>query len=136
MADSAVGIRWNGAGLEFEGGAPGRPEARVDGNGRTAPSPVQTLLLSLAACTGSDILEIATKMRVRITSLDVTIEGDRNADFPRRFHTIRVRFRAGGVAEADRAKIRRAVQLSQETYCSVLHTLRPDLAFSSEIEFA
>jgi putative redox protein len=136
MADSTVGIRWKGVGLEFEGGAPGRPQTLLDGNGRSAPSPVQTLLLSLAACSGSDIIDIAGKMRVAIESLDVTVEGDRNADNPRRFHTIRMLYRAGGVADADREKVRRAVRLSQDRYCSVLHTLRTDVAFSCDVEFA
>jgi putative redox protein len=136
MADSTVTLRWTGVGTEFVGGAPDRPAALLDGNGRVAASPVQTLLLALAACTGSDVVEITEKMRVSLASLVVHVEGDRNQDFPRRFNRIRMVFRAGGVAESDQEKVLRAVRLSEEKYCSVLHTLRTDLAFSSEVEFA
>lgn len=135
MADRTVALQWTGRGLEFTGGAPTGPQLALDGNSRTAPSPVQTLLLALAACTGSDIVDIVEKMRVSISSLDVTVEGDRNADPPRRFHRIHVIYRAGGVAEADYDKVRRALSLSEEKYCSVLHTLRTDLSYSSALEF-
>jgi putative redox protein len=135
MGDSTVALHWTGQGMEFTGGAAGGPQLALDGNGRSAPSPVQTLLLALAACTGSDIVDIAGKMRVVMTSLDVSVEGDRNADYPRRFNRIRVVYRAGGVAEPDREKVQRALALSEEKYCSVLHTLRTDLAYSSALEF-
>jgi putative redox protein len=136
MADSTVSLRWTGEGMQFMGGAPDRPELLLDGDGRAAPSPVQTLLLALAACTGSDIIDITGKMRVALASLVVTVDGDRNTDYPRRFNRMRVVYRAGGVADADRDKVQRALDLSQEKYCSVLHTLRTDLDYSSELEFA
>lgn len=135
MADSTVALHWTGQGMQFTGGAEGGPQAALDGNGRTAPSPVQTLLLALAACTGSDIVDIAGKMRVPMSSLDVVVEGDRNSDYPRRFNRIHVTYRAGGVAQTDREKVVRALALSEEKYCSVLHTLRTDLAYSSALEF-
>lgn len=135
MADSTVALHWTGRGMEFTGGAPTGPQLALDGDGRNAPSPVQALLLALAACTGSDIVDIVGKMRVPMASLDVTVEGDRNADYPRRFHRIHVVYRAGGVTEADHDKVRRALSLSEEKYCSVLHTLRTDLSYSSAVEF-
>ncbi len=136
MVDSSVMLRWTGEGMEFVGGAPERPTTRIDGNGRSAPSPVQSLLLALAACMGSDVIDITGKMRVPLGSLDMHVEGDRNAEVPRYFKRIKLIFRVGGVAESDQEKVRRAVQLSEDRYCSVLHTLRADLAFSSEADFA
>ena len=47
MPDVRLDARWTGTGLEFEGGPTGGVRVRVDGNGRTGISPVQTLLLSL-----------------------------------------------------------------------------------------
>jgi putative redox protein len=136
MADATVAIRWTGEGLVFTGGAPDRPATTLDGDSRLAPSPVQTLLLALAACTASDLVDLTGKMRVPLGSLDVHVEGDRNADYPRRFNRIRLVFRVTGVAEADHDKVRRALRLSEEKYCSVLHTLRTDLDHSSALEFA
>lgn len=135
---TTVTAAWTGDGLEFTGGGAGaeKPHALLDGNGRAAPSPVQALLLALVSCTGSDVVEIAKKMRVPLTSLEVTVEGDRNEDHPRRFNRIRVVYRVTGVAEADRDKIRRALELSNDRYCSVRHSLRTDLDYSAIIEFA
>jgi uncharacterized OsmC-like protein len=41
-------------------------------------------------------------------------------------------FTAAGLGEADAPKLERALELSRTTYCSVLHSLRPD----AEVTFA
>jgi putative redox protein len=133
MADSQVTISWTGEGLRFEAAHPSHTTFRIDGDGKTAHSPVQALLLSLAGCTAADVIDILTKMRVAIASLDVVAEGNRNAEPPRYFKTIHVRYQARGVPQADRDKLERAVELSHEKYCSVLHSLRKDIVFSREI---
>ncbi|MGQ0816090.1 MAG: OsmC family protein [Gemmatimonadota bacterium] len=133
MADSQVSLEWTGEGLRFQAAHPAHNLFRADGDGVTAHSPVQLLLLSLASCTAADVIDIARKMRVAITSLEVQIEGDRNAEPPRFFKAVRLRYIARGVATSDKPKIERAIQLSHETYCSVLHSLRKDIEFSSEL---
>jgi putative redox protein len=133
MADSAVTIGWTGEGLRFEAAHPSDHAYRIDGDGVAAHSPVQALLLSLAGCTGADVIEIVKKMRVPIAGLDVQVEGDRNAEPPRYFKAIRIRYVTRGVAAQDRPKIERAIALSREQYCSVLHSLRHDIELSSEL---
>lgn len=135
MADATVLISWTGSGTEFKGGAAGKAQVVLDGSGRAGPSPVQALLLALVACTSADVVEITKKMRVPLASLDVTVDGDRNADHPRRFNRIRVAYRVGGVAGEDQDKVRRALELSEERYCSVRHSLRTDIDYSAELEF-
>lgn len=133
MADTAVTIGWTGEGLRFEAAHPSDNSYRIDGDGVSAHSPVQALLLSLAGCTGADVIEIVKKMRIPITGLDVEVEGDRNAEPPRYFKAIRIRYVTLGVAAQDRPKVERAIALSNEQYCSVLHSLRKDIEFSSEL---
>jgi len=94
---------------------------------------METLLLSLAACLGSDVVTIVGKMRVRLTGLDVSVEGERAENDPRRYTRIHLHCVADGVPEADAPKLDRALELSLQKYCSVFHTLRPDLAFTSGI---
>lgn len=134
MADTQVAVSWTGEGLQFEAAHPSHPFL-ADGNSVTAHSPVQLLLLALASCTAADIIDIAGKMRVEIAGLDVQVEGDRNAEPPRYFTRVRMRYTTRGVAEADRSKIERAVELSHDKYCSVLHSLRKDMEMSSETVF-
>ncbi len=134
VADTAVALTWTGAGLAFEGGAPGGPVVTVDGGGaRLGPSPMQTLLLGVAGCTAADTVEILTKMRVPLEGLAVRLEGDRAAEPPRRFTALRFVYEARGLPAADEEKLRRAVALSHETYCSALHSLRADIGITIEV---
>jgi uncharacterized OsmC-like protein len=72
--------------------------------------------------------------RVPLRGMVVRAEGERRADPPRRFLSVHLVYRAEGVAAADRPKLERAVDLSRQTYCSVLHTLDPGLALTIGIE--
>lgn len=132
MPDVRVDIRWAGTGLEFDGGAGGAVRVRVDGNGRAGPSPMQMMLLSLAGCTAADVVDILTKMRVPLEGLELVVEGDRAPSPPRRYERIRLEYRAS-VPEDAEDKLRRAVSLSHEKYCSVIHTLRPDVVIETDI---
>ncbi len=133
MADVAVRLSWTGEGLRFRGGREGGPPMAVDGRGEAGPSPMQTLLLAVAACSAADVVEILGKMRLPLAGLEVAIEGDRVPDPPRRFAAIRVKYLAHGLAAEAEGQLRHAVALSQEKYCSVLHTLRPDVVVESDV---
>ena len=54
---------------------------------------------------------------------------------PRRYTALRLRFRVRGEALAE-AKVRRAIDLSLEKYCSVMHSLAPDIRVSYELDLA
>jgi putative redox protein len=133
MADIAVTLKWSGDGLKFEADHPSGNTLLLDGDSRNSHSPVQALALALAGCTGADVVDIAQKMRVSFSGLRVEVEGDRNAEPPRYFKAIRMVFYVAGLNPADRDKIQRAIDLSNEKYCTVFHTLRKDLKFSTEL---
>lgn len=134
MADLTVALTWTGEAMQFRGGRVGGPEVLIDSDGVTGPSPTVTLVLALAGCMAVDVLDIALKMRVPITGLSVVVEGDRRADPPRRFTALRQKFIISGAPAADAAKLQRAVDLSREKYCSVLHSLREDIEMSFDVE--
>lgn len=133
-ADVAVELSWTGQGLEFDGAGPagGVPPIRLDGDGVAGPSPMQTLLLALGGCAGADMVEILGGMRVPVKSVGVRLEGERVADPPRRYRRIRMVFSVGAPA-GSRPKVERAAALSTEKYCSVLHTMRPDIEVGTEV---
>jgi putative redox protein len=116
-------------GLRFAGGEPGREPVTIDGDNVAAPGPMATLLLAAAACTGSDVVSILTKMRVAFTRLSIEVAGVRREQEPRRYVSIHLDYRVGGDG-LDPAKIRRAIDLSLEKYCSVIHSLAPDIAIT------
>ncbi|HEX2168623.1 MAG TPA: OsmC family protein [Longimicrobiales bacterium] len=134
MADPNVRLEWTGQGLQFSGVSPDGPRIPIDGDGASGPSPVQMLALALGGCMAVDVLDITRKSRVSITGLSVDIEYHRREDPPRRITAVRHVFRTTGVTPADEARVRRAIDLSREKYCSVLHSLREDIEMSFELE--
>ena len=116
-------------GLAFEGGEPGGPTTRIDGDNTTAPGPMLTLLLAAASCTGADVAAMLRKMRVGLRELRIEAQGDRRELEPRRYTAIRLEYYVAGDG-LDEAKARRAIDLSLEKYCSVIHSLAPDITLS------
>ncbi len=133
---AAVTMRWVQQ-LQFEGrgnGADG-PTILVDGDTKVATSPVELLLLAAATCTASDIVIILEKQRVKLESLDIAVEGTRREEQPRRFTAIVFHVTARGEG-ADELKVRRAVGLSIEKYCSVVASLAPDIPVTYDVAIA
>lgn len=123
-----VTLAWRD-GLAFEGGEPGGPTTRIDGDNATAPGPMLTLLLAAASCTGADVAAMLRKMRVELRELRIDAQGDRRELEPRRYTAIRLDYYVAGDG-LDEAKARRAIDLSLEKYCSVIHSLAPDITLS------
>jgi putative redox protein len=113
-------------GLRFTGSEPGGPAVTVDGDNVMGPGPMLTLLLAAAACTGSDVVLILEKMRVNLRGLRIEVAGTRREEEPRRYVAIHLDYHLGGEA-IDLVKARRAIDLSLEKYCSVIHSLAPDI---------
>ena len=121
--------------LQFEGSGVGRPAILVDGDSMAATSPVEMLLLSAATCTASDIVIILQKQRIQLEALDIGVRGTRRETEPRRFTAIAFHVSVRGLG-ADETKVRRAVDLSLEKYCSVVASPAPDIAISYDIAIA
>ncbi|MGH7700326.1 MAG: OsmC family protein [Gemmatimonadales bacterium] len=126
-----VTVRWRD-GLRFEGAAPGRPAVLVDGDSVDALSPVELLLVAAATCTGADVVSILRKQRVDLRALAMAVRGTRRETHPRRYTAIHVTFTITG-GGADEAKARRAIDLSLQTYCSVVASLAADLRVTYDV---
>ncbi len=111
--------------LRFEATTDGNRRLLLDGDNETGFSPMGALLTSLCGCMAIDVVLILGKMKQPVKQLEVLARGQRRPDPPRYFEQVEVEFRIGG--PIDRPKIDRAIQLSLDKYCSVLHSLRPDL---------
>jgi putative redox protein len=117
----AGGMRFDGAGES--GGALTVDARREHGGTGQGPSPMETLLLALAGCTGIDVVSVLAKMRAPLAGLEIRVSGDRRDEHPRIFTHIRLAylFRGAGLTPQ---QVGRAVELSQEKYCSVSAMLR------------
>jgi len=129
-----IRLRWTGEGLVFRGGPDEGVQITVDSDGAEGQTPTQLLLMSLAGCMAVDVLMILEKSRVPVESLEVEAVGERAESVPKRFMTVTLVYRLVGPKESDQAKLDRAIALSRDKYCSVLHTLDPDLDLDIRIE--
>jgi putative redox protein len=129
-----VSLSWQ-EGLRFVGGAPDGPVTSIDGDNAAAPGPMLTLLLAAASCSGSDVVVILGKMRVQLRELRIDVTGQRREQEPRRYTAIHLEYHVGGEG-LDHAKATRAVSLSVEKYCSVIHSLAPDIAITYAVTLA
>jgi putative redox protein len=119
-------VTWQ-QGLRFSGGEPGGQAIIVDGDNAVGPGPMLTLLVAAAACSGSDVVLILKKMRIDLRELRIDVAGTRREEEPRRYVAIHLDYHLGGEG-IDPLKARRAIDLSLEKYCSVIHSLAPDIA--------
>jgi len=121
--------------LRFEGGRVGRPSALIDADGLEAPSPMDALLLALAGCTGADVVSILAKKRADLRAFRVEVVGERREEHPKRYTAITLTYHvtAPGLA---REQALHAIELSLGKYCSVTHSLAPDIALRHELVLA
>ena len=120
-----ITLRWQER-LVFRGGETGGPETTIDGDNAVAPGPMLTLLLAAASCSGSDVVSILEKMRVTLAECRIEASGIRRDTEPRRYTAVHLEYHLRGDG-LDEAKARRAIELSITKYCSVLHSLAPDI---------
>jgi putative redox protein len=129
-----VRLEWTGEGLAFRGGREGGAQVGVDSSGKIGPSPMEMLLLSVSGCMAIDILMILEKSRVPVESLSVDAVGVRAETPPKRYTSVTLVCHVAGPSAEDEARVTRAVELSRDKYCSVLHTLDPELTFDIRVE--
>ena len=129
-----VRLTWTGEGLAFRGGPDGGVQIGVDSDGSGGQSPMQLLLMALASCMAVDVLMILQKSRVPVEALEVEAIGLRAEAVPKRYESIELVYRLSGPTEDDQPKLERAIALSRDRYCSVLHTLDPGTDVQIRVE--
>lgn len=103
------------------------------GDRHAAPSPLEMLLISVAACTAADVISILTKKRQDVTEYRVEITGERKEDHPRAFIKFHVHHIVHGRSVSEKA-VADAVHLSDTKYCSVAATVRPTAEITTSYE--
>lgn len=119
-------------GKRYRGGAPGGPSMVLDGDRAAGPSPVDSLLVALGACSAIDVVEILQKRRTPVEGLRVRLEFARAATPPRRLVEVRAHFAVETASALQH--VERAAELSFEKYCSVSKSLAPDTRLTWTVE--
>jgi len=132
-----VSVEWKGS-MVFEATPPSGIRFSMDayqevGGSGLGPTPVETLLGAIAGCSGMDVISILRKKQQVVTGYRIEVEGARTpeGEWPRPFETIVIRHVVSG-ENLDPAAVARAVQLSDEKYCTVVATLRSSPEIRSE----
>ena len=123
--DMAFESEYDGHAIELNGA--NGPDGK-----RLAFSPKALLLSGLAGCSGIDVVDILTKMKVPFTQLEIEAESEPVAEHPKVFQDIIIEYKIDA-APADEDKVKRAVSLSLEKYCGVAAMLRKNSAIVPKI---
>jgi len=129
--ETKASLTWQ-RGMEFDGSSGTAPAIHMDADNRTAPSPMALVLLAAGSCTGADIVTILEKMRVNLIRLQIDVSGTRRDEEPRRYLNLHLIYHMSGEG-LDETKARRAIDLSIQKYCSVLHSLAPDIPITYDL---
>ncbi len=124
------------AGDEFFIGTPPSGHAQVidtNGDRKAAPTPMEMLLVSVAACTAADVISILKKKRQDVTDYKVEVTADRREDHPRAFTKFHVHHIVHGRSVSEKA-VADAIELSDTKYCSVAATVRPTAEITTSYE--
>lgn len=95
--------------------------------------PTEALLASLGSCTAFDVVEILAKRRTPVESYRIELSGERADEHPRRYTRIHVRHVVSGAGITQKS-LQRAVELSQDKYCSVAASLNADIEYEAVLE--
>ena len=90
-----------------------------NGGNNEGPGPKRMMLVALAGCTGIDVVSILDKMKVSFSDLSIDTEATLGGDHPKMYKQVKVTYKIK-LAEEDRVKMEKAVQLSVEKYCGVM----------------
>lgn len=119
----------------FIGTTPSGHSQVVDtkGDRASAASPLELLLISVAACTAVDVVSILKKKRQNVSDYKVEIEGNRREDFPRGFTAFHIHHIIYGRNVLEKAVVD-AIKLSDTKYCSVAYTVKPTAKITTSHE--
>ena len=104
----------------------------VGGENR-GPRPKPLLLVSLAGCTGMDVISILRKMRVEPDYFNIKVEAEPTHEHPKTYSSFHIIYEFKG-NDLPMEKLEKAVNLSQDRYCGVSDLLKKGAEITHEIK--
>ena len=105
-----------------------------DGGDDSGPSPKKMMLASLAGCTGIDIVSILNKMKVAYSDFSIGVNAVLTNEHPKIYNYVKITYKIK-LAEKDKPKMIKALNLSKDTYCSVYAMFRKFAKMDTEIDY-
>lgn len=97
--------------------------AEAIGGHNAGARPMELVLIALGTCSAIDIISILRKQKQEIVNFEIEVDGNRREkEIPAIFENAHIEFKFKG--KLDDEKVKRAVELSVEKYCSVYEMLK------------
>lgn len=125
-------VKWI-KGMQFIGSASSKYKVVMDadpkvGGENSGTRPMALFLIGLGGCTGMDVVSILRKMRIGFDSLEIEIRAEKADEHPKVYKEIELKYVITGT-NIPEDKFLRAIELSQERYCSASAMLKKTADF-------
>ena len=107
------------------------PEDLLGSNAATRPK--ELLLIGLGGCTGADVASILHKMKEKVDRFEIDIQAESATEHPKVFTKIHVLYKFWGDSLKS-SNLEKAINLSQDKYCSVSAMLKKAVAITHSYE--
>ena len=101
----------------------GKNEIKIDGKRDDGFGAKALVLSAIAACSGIDIVDILSKMRVEFSDFEIETETEQTEEHPRVFKDIFVIYKMR-TDKSNEEKVKKAIDLSLDKYCGVSAMLK------------
>ena len=108
--------------------------SKEEGGDDAGPRPKKLLLVAAAGCTGLDIVNITSKMRIELKGFDIRIDAEMKDEDPKYYTSLKVIYIFTG-KDLPKSKLERACELSFNEYCGVLATFKQGIPVTYEIQY-
>jgi putative redox protein len=104
------------------------------GGNNAGPGPKILMLVSLAGCTGVDVVSLLKKMKANFSDFTIHVEAHLTKVHPVIYDDVTITYSIK-VSKAGESKVEKAITLSQDKYCGVSAMFRSFAKLSSKIVF-
>ncbi len=109
-------------GLKFEAITQEGYTFTIDGKREEGVGAMDLMLFSVAGCTAVDVVIILKKQRQPVEGVTVKVSGERATEHPKVYTKVHIEYLVKG--NLDPKKVERAIQLSEEKFCSASAMVR------------
>ena len=106
---------------------------REVGGDDSAVRPGELTLVALGGCTAIDVVTILRKMRIEFDSFEVVVNAEPAEEHPKVWTKLHLKYIFKG-KNIDESKVKKAIELSEERYCSVSAMLKKTAELTWEYE--
>ena len=99
---------------------------------QAAVSPMESVLMAVAGCSSIDVEMILKKMRQDLQKMEVEVNAERATEAPKVFTSIHIHYILHGDLKEE--KVKQAIDLSMEKYCSVSIMLKKSVEITHSFE--